>query len=123
MRVLYIGGTGEISFDCVHESVRLGHEVSVFNRGRNNVGLPPECRLLTGDIDDDVAYQSLADQRFDVTCQFRLFAPRQLERDLKFFTGQCGQYVFISSASAYHKPVRTLPITEAVPLANPYWAY
>src|SRR4249920_1238957 len=38
MRILYIGGTGEISFACVHESVRLGHEVSVFNRGNHNAG-------------------------------------------------------------------------------------
>jgi nucleoside-diphosphate-sugar epimerase len=123
MRVLYIGGTGEISFDCIHESVRLGHEVSVYNRGRHNAGLPPSCRSVTGDVEDDVAYGRLAAMDFDVVCQFRLFTPAALERDLAFFTGHCGQYVFISSASAYRKPVRGLPITEATPLDNPYWAY
>ena len=51
MRVLYIGGTGEISFDCIHESVRLGHEVTVFNRGRHNAGLPAECRFVVGCLD------------------------------------------------------------------------
>lgn len=123
MRVLFIGGSGEISFDCIHESVRLGHEVSVFNRGRNNAGLPDECRFITGDIADDAAYGLLAAERFDVVCQFRLFEPEALQRDLALFTGQCGQYVFISSASAYAKPVRNLPITEATPLGNPHWAY
>jgi nucleoside-diphosphate-sugar epimerase len=122
-RVLFIGGSGEISFECIHECVRLGHEVSVFNRGRNNAGLPRECRFITGDIADDAAYGQLAAAHFDVVCQFRLFAPAAMERDLALFAGHCGQYVFISSASAYAKPVRNLPITEATPLDNPHWAY
>lgn len=123
MRVLYIGGTGEISFACIHESVRLGHDVSVFNRGNNNGGLPPACHVIVGDMNDDARYRQLAASDFDVVCQFRLFAPADMERDLSIFTGHCGQYVFISSASAYRKPVRGLPITEATPLDNPHWAY
>ncbi len=123
MRVLYIGGSGEISFDCIHESVRLGHEVTVFNRGRNNAGLPAECRFLTGDVEDDASYGRLAEERFDAVCQFRLFTPEAIQRDIGLFAGHCGQYVFISSASAYAKPVRRLPITEETPLDNPYWAY
>lgn len=123
MRVLYIGGSGEISFDCIHESVRLGHEVAVFNRGHHNEGLPRECRFITGDVEDDAVYGRLAAERFDVVCQFRLFTPEAMERDIGIFGGSCGQYAFISSASAYAKPVRNLPITEATPLHNPYWAY
>jgi len=123
MRVLYIGGTGEISFDCIHESVRRGHDVTVFNRGHNNAGLPSACRFVKGDVEHDAAYGALAALDFDVVCQFRLFTPDSLRRDLAFFTGHCGQYVFISSASAYRKPVRGLPITEATPLDNPYWLY
>ncbi|HXY70147.1 MAG TPA: SDR family oxidoreductase [Gemmatimonadales bacterium] len=123
MRVLYVGGTGEISFDCIHESVRRGHEVTVYNRGRHNAGLPAACRLVAGDVEDDAAYGRIAREGFDVVCQFRLFTPAALRRDLGFFTGHCGQYVFISSASAYRKPVRGLPITEATPLENPYWDY
>ena len=123
MRVLYIGGSGEISFDCIHESVRLGHEVTVFNRGNHNAGLPRECRFVTGDIDDDAAYGRLAAEGFDIVCQFRLFTPAAIRRDIALFAGHCAQYVFISSASAYRKPVRNLPITEATPLENPYWAY
>lgn len=123
MRVLYVGGTGEISFDCIHESVRLGHEVSVFNRGHHNAGLPAACRVILGDVEDDAAYGRLAAERFDVVCQFRLFTPEAIRRDIDTFAGSCGQYVFISSASAYAKPVRNLPITEATPLRNPHWAY
>jgi nucleoside-diphosphate-sugar epimerase len=123
MRVLYIGGSGEISFECIHESVRLGHEVTVFNRGQNNAGLPEQVRFLTGDVADDSAYSRLAAERFDTVCQFRLFTPAEIARDIALFTGHCGQYLFISTASAYAKPVRNLPITEATPLYNPHWAY
>lgn len=123
MKVLYIGGTGEISFDCIGQSVKLGHEVSVYNRGNNNAGLPPEVNFITGDIHDDAAYSKLADENFDVVCQFRLFSPDEIKRDIKLFAGHCKQYVFISTASAYRKPVRNLPITERTPLINPYWAY
>ena len=123
MRVLYIGGTGEISFDCIHETVRAGHDVTVYNRGHHNRGLPKGCRFVTGDVEDDAAYGRLAATHFDVVCQFRLFTPAALARDLRLFAGHCGQYVFISSASAYRKPVRGLPITERTPLDNPYWPY
>jgi nucleoside-diphosphate-sugar epimerase len=125
MRVLYIGGTGEISFDCIHHSVKLGHDVAVFNRGNHNAGLPPapEVRFITGDINDDAAYSRLAGENFDTVCQFRLFTTEAIQRDIDLFAGHCGQYVFISSASAYRKPVRDLPITERTPLENPYWPY
>jgi uncharacterized protein YbjT (DUF2867 family) len=123
VRILYIGGTGEISFDCIHESVRLGADVSVFNRGNRNAGLPAACHVITGDVTDDATYGRLAGEGFDVVCQFRLFTPAEIDRDIALFTGHCGQYVFISSASAYQKPVRSLPITERTPLGNPYWAY
>ena len=123
MRVLYIGGTGEISFDCVHESVRLGHDVTVFNRGNHNAGLPAECRLVKGDVNDDTAYAKLANEDFDVVCQFRLFTTEAMARDMAMFRDHCGQYVFISSASAYEKPVRNLPITESTPLGNRFWTY
>ena len=123
MRVLYVGGSGEISFECIHESARLGHEVTVFNRGNHNARLPAGCHFLTGDVADDAAYGALARERFDVVCQFRLFAVEEIERDVRLFAGACGQYVFVSSASAYRKPVRGLPITEATPLDNPHWAY
>ncbi len=123
MKVLYVGGTGQISFDCVHESVRAGHETWVFNRGNSNHGLPAETHFITGDFDDDAAYAKVADMGFDVVCQFRVFGTAKLQRDLDLFQDKVGQYVFISTASAYHKPVTVQFITEDVPLVNPYWEY
>ena len=123
MKVLYVGGTGQISFDCVHESVRSGHETWVFNRGNSNAGLPAEVQYLTGDFEDDAAYGVIAEQGFDAVCQFRVFGVDKLQRDLDLLAGKVSQYVFISSASAYQKPVTVQFITEDVPLVNPYWEY
>jgi nucleoside-diphosphate-sugar epimerase len=123
MRILYIGGTGQISWDCVHESVRQGHAVSVFNRGHHNAGLPETVACISGDRFDDAAYSALAERDFDVVCQFRTFVPAEMRRDIEVFAGHTGQFVFISSASAYHKPPLQAVITEAVPLHNPYSAY
>lgn len=123
MKVLYIGGTGEISFHCIHASVAAGHDVYVFNRGHHNEGLPDAITHLPGDLNDEDTYRELADHDFDAICQFRLFTVDKLQRDLDLFTGRCGQYVFISSASAYQKPLPHYVVTEDVPLDNPFWTY
>jgi nucleoside-diphosphate-sugar epimerase len=120
MKVLYIGGTGQISHSCVMESLKLGHDVTMFNRGTTGDDLPVEVRRLQGEM-NDAAYQKL--DGYDSICQFIAFKPDQIERDIATFAGKTGQYVFISSASAYLKPVRKTPITEDVPLINPFWQY
>jgi nucleoside-diphosphate-sugar epimerase len=121
--VLFIGGTGEISLPCVEEAIRRGHRVSVLNRGRSSEELPGGVNQIACDISDSAAYARAASGRYDVVCQFLAFEPEQVHRDLGVFSGQAGQYIFISSASAYEKPVRTFPIVETVPLTNPYWNY
>ncbi len=123
MKVLYIGGTGQISFDCIHESVKAGHDVYVYNRGHHNAGLPDAITHLAGDIHDDDTYFKLAEHGFDAVCQFHLFSPDEIKRDIGLFAGHCDQYVFISSASAYQKKPTHHVITEETPLINPYWGY
>jgi len=122
LSVLYIGGTGQISLPCVQESVAAGHDVTVLNRGKTSVELPKGVRTLTGDMAGNV-YGNLGESTYDVVCQFRLYTPEQMRRDIATFTGRTGQYVFISSASAYQKPARHYIITEKTPLENPYWEY
>ena len=123
MKVLYIGGTGEISHACVQRGVEMGHDTAVFNRGQSGEPLPTGVRHIAGDIDDDAAYRALGKEHFDVVCQFLAYQPARIERDLEIFAGNCAQYVFISSASAYQKPPRHHVVTEQTPLVNPYWAY
>lgn len=123
MKVLYIGGTGEISYACLRESVAAGQDCTVFNRARSGERLPGGVKQIVGDVGDAGSYSALAEQSFDVVCQFRAYTVAQIERDLEIFAGRTGQYVFISSASAYQKPPGKWMLTEDVPLRNPYWPY
>jgi nucleoside-diphosphate-sugar epimerase len=108
----------------VRESLALGHEVTVLNRGRTDEPLPPGVRQLAGDLAGPAAYASLGRESFDAVCQFVAFEPADVERDVAAFSGRTGQYVFISSASAYFKPIdRYAVVTERTPLTNPYWEY
>ncbi len=123
LKVLYVGGTGQISFDCVHASVDAGHDTHVFNRGNDNAGLPDAVTFLTGDVNDPAAYGALGEMGFDVVCQFRTFTPQEMRRDLAVFSGRVGQFLFISTASAYQKPMQHYLVRENVPLDNPFWEY
>jgi nucleoside-diphosphate-sugar epimerase len=123
MKVLYIGGTGEISYSCALESVRRGHEVTVLNRGKSDESLPSSVRCLIGSIEDPDVYRVLGRESFDVVCQFLAYERDVVERDVAQFAGRCGQYVFISTASAYEKPPKSCLVTEQTPLRNPYWPY
>jgi len=120
--ILFIGGTGQISLPCVNEAVASGHRVAVLNRGKTDVPLPKGVETIVGDM-HDAAYANLGERRFDVVAQFRLYTAPEMERDIRTFAGKTGQYIFISSASAYQKPAKHYIITEKTPLENPYWQY
>ncbi len=122
LSVLYIGGTGQISLPCLHQSLEAGHRVTILNRGRTSVPLPAGVEVVVGDMNEG-AYGALGNQHFDVVAQFRLYTPEQMKRDIATFTGRTGQYVFISSASVYQKPAHHYIITEKTPLENPFWKY
>jgi nucleoside-diphosphate-sugar epimerase len=123
MKVLFIGGSGNISLPCVAQAVAAGHDVSVFNRGAKGADLPSGVTAIVGDMSDATAYGELGDRGFDVVCQFIGFKPAQVAADIAAFSGRVGQYIFISSASVYEKPPRHFLITEKTPTVNPYWTY
>lgn len=124
-RVLIIGGTGEISAACCRRAVGLGFGLTVLNRGLTSARpLPEEVRVLTADVRDAEAVDAaIGHEEFDVVAQFLAFTPDHVRSDVERFGGRTGQYVFVSSASAYQKPVGGLPITESTPLRNPVWPY
>jgi len=123
MRILFIGGTGNISLACTRMAVERGFEVTVLNRGRRPADLPPGVRSLTLDIEDPGAANALSGCSFDAVVNWIAFRPADIERDLRLFQGRTRQYVFISSASVYQKPATHYLITESTPLANPFWEY
>ncbi|MFN2226057.1 MAG: SDR family oxidoreductase [Anaerolineae bacterium] len=124
MNVLFIGGTGVISSACSRLAVERGIDLTLFNRGETERPVPEGARVLHGDIRNRAsAERALGDAIFDTVVNWINFVPEQVEADIDLFHGRTGQYIFISSASAYQKPLSALPITESTPLHNPFWAY
>ena len=124
-KALFIGGTGTISTAIVRRLVsELGWEVWLLNRGNRNHVLPDGVRQIVADIHDerDVAEKTRG-MFFDCVCEFIGFTREDVERDERLFRDKTRQYIYTSSASAYHKPAANYIITEGTALANPYWEY
>jgi len=124
MKVLFIGGTGIISTASTRLAAERGIELTLLRRGQRSADLPEGVRTITADIADEAAVASaLGKQSFDAVVDWIAFTPADVERDIRLFHGRTCQFVFISSASAYQKPVGHYLISESTPLANPYWQY
>lgn len=128
MRVLFIGGTGNLSAACTVQAQDKGFEVVHFNRGR--VGNLPGATVHTGveaivgDIRDrSAARDRLAQEHFDCVVDWIAFTPDDIQFDIELFRGRTKQFIFISSASVYHKPPGHYVITESTPPYNPFWEY
>jgi nucleoside-diphosphate-sugar epimerase len=123
--VLFIGGTGTISSACVTEALERGLEVTVLNRGESSKRpLPADVQIVRGDIrSPDSVRDAIGDREFDTVAEFVAFTPEHVATDLQLFESHTGQYVFISSASAYQTPPSRMPVTESTPLRNPFWQY
>ena len=99
-------------------------ELYLINRGTRSAELPENIRVINVDINNEQeVIEKLGDMKFDTVCDFIGFVPSQLERDYRIFNGRTKQFMYISSASAYQKPLSDYRITEGTPLANPYWEY
>lgn len=124
MKILFIGGTGNISTSCSKLALEQGHELWLMHRpGRPGIpGAHDLCCDINNDDESAIA-QQLRGHHFDVVVQFIGFTPADVARDLRLLRGRCDQYIFLSSASAYAKPTGYAPMTERTPLENPLWQY
>ena len=123
--VLFIGGTGVISAAAAARAVATGHRLTVLNRATpTQRPLPAGVELLTADGRNPASIRAAVGRRtFDVVVDFVAFTAEHVAADIELFSGRTGQFVFISSASAYQKPPARLPILESTPLRNPYSQY
>ncbi len=124
-RVLFIGGSGIISSACSTLAVERGFDLFALNRGASSLRpLPEEVTVLHADVRNaESVAEVLGDREFDVVVNWVAFTVDHVQADLDRFRGRVGQYIFISSASAYQAPPARVPVTESTPLRNPYWQY
>lgn len=122
MKILFIGGSGVISRAATEQTIAAGHELWLMNRGKRR---PIEgAHSLVADLADiEGVRAALRDHTWDVVVQWIAFAPSDIRRDLELFRDKTRQYIFISSASVYQKPLSHYLITESTPRANPHWEY
>lgn len=126
MRVLFIGGTGLISSACSDLSTRRGIDLTLLNRNQSTLFAAPEgVHVLQADVrgDRQNLLRVLNNAYYDVVVDWIAYTPEDIERDISLFNGKTGQFVFISSASAYQKPPAHYLVTEKTPLENPFWQY
>jgi len=125
LKLLFIGGTGNISAASTELARGRGHDVTLLNRGTTvDVPVPEGVRFVRADARDEAAVRAaIGRETFDVVVQWIGYGVDQVKQDIRVFSGRTAQYVFVSSAAAYQKPSPNYVITEATPLENPHWSY
>ncbi|SMF42901.1 Nucleoside-diphosphate-sugar epimerase [Alteromonadaceae bacterium Bs31] len=123
MKVLFIGGTGNISTSSSCLALENGFELWHLNRGASGQTLQGVKNIHCNVNDRAAMVQALNEHHWDAVVNWIAFTPADIERDLTLFRGKTAQYLFISSASCYQKPPQSPIITERTPLSNPYWQY
>lgn len=125
LKVLFIGGNGTISAECSRAALAEGMELTHLNRGSSALrpAIPGVSQLTGNALDPASLARALGDKRFDVVVNFHTFTPDQMATSVELFRGRVMQYVFISSASVYSKPVTSLPIREGSAVKNPWSDY
>lgn len=123
MKILFIGGSGNISFSSSKRLLSQGHELWLLNRTGDN-GELNGARYIKSDINNtEQTQKQLQPHEWDVVVNWIAFDEQDVARDVALFNGKTKQYIFISSASCYQNPGPTAIITERTPLDNPFWQY
>lgn len=120
IRLLILGGTGFIGPHEVRYAVERGHDVTIFNRGRNP-GMFPGVEELTGDraVGD---YKSLEGREWDAVIDNSASAgptaPQWVKEAAAALKGRVGQYLFISTRSVF-ADLSMVPATVDAPVLTP----
>lgn len=123
MKVLFIGGTGNISSEASKLAVSQGIDLYLLNRGTSQVHIEGAKTIIANIYNFEETKEALKNHTWDVVVNWIAFIPDHIRKDVELFRGKTKQYIFISSASVYQKPPTFHVITESTPLYNPFWAY
>jgi len=117
MRILILGGTGFIGPHQVRYALARGHQVTIFNRGRQKEDWPGHVEELIGDRNTG-DLKALEGREWDVCIDNPTTLPFWVRDAGKVLKGKVKQYIFISTISVYASNDRP-GADETAPLA-PY---
>src|SRR5215470_13040523 len=102
-RILILGGTGFLGPATVEAATARGQQLTLFNRGKTRPGLFPNIETLLGDRDPQKGegLNALRDRKWDAVIDNSGFFPREVSASAKLLAPNVGQYIYISSISAY----------------------
>lgn len=99
MKLLLLGGARFLGRHVIDAALARGHQVTVFNRGSNNAGLPSEVEALTGDRDGRM--DALRGRTWDAVIDTSGYVPRVVGEGADLLAGAARHYTFVSSISVY----------------------
>ena len=114
MRILILGGTGFIGPHEVRYALSRGHQVTIFNRGRQKEDWPGPVEELLGDRNTG-DLKSLEGREWDVCIDNPTTLPFWVRDAAKVLKGKVKHYVFISTISVYDR--NDAPADETAPVA------
>ena len=117
MKVIVIGGTGNISREVVAALLRKNHEVVLFNRGRNPDLPPADVRVIKGDRRNrgDFEAKMLA-EKFDAAIDMICFDLEDAASSLRAFRGRVEHLIHCSTVMTYGPPFAGIHLDETAPL-------
>ncbi|WP_437813369.1 NAD-dependent epimerase/dehydratase family protein [Sorangium sp. So ce1078] len=113
MKILILGGTLFVGRHLVEAALTRGHQVTLFNRGRQAPDLFPEVERLTGDRRGDLG--ALRGRRWDAVIDTAAYVPSVVQRAARLLSSSVDHYTFISTRSVYADPADS---GEAGPVAT-----
>jgi 2'-hydroxyisoflavone reductase len=124
LRILILGGTGNIGPYHVHAAVARGHRVAVFSRGTRSADLPASVEHLIGNRNGKL--DAIENRDWDAVIDIATFGPAWVRSLAQRLKGRIKHYTFISTVSVYDKPEASERTTEDSPVlayegtADPY---
>lgn len=114
MRVLIIGGTGNISSAIAAQLIGRGDQVVLYNRGKIRPQFEGEYQVIVGDRTDHARFEAQVRQAgvFDCAIDMIGYEPEDAHSAVRACRGRVGRFVFCSTVDVYTKSGARYPVRE-----------
>ncbi len=99
LSLLVLGGTRFLGPHFIEAARAHGHAVTIFNRGRTNVGRVTDVEVLNGDRDGKL--DALRGRQWDAVLDTSGYVPRHVRSSAELLAPNVAHYVFVSTLSVY----------------------